>query len=68
MKTTKECKPRRNRPWVWFVCSGCWLVDVVQDLHAGTTYVYDLLAFIAALWLGVYFCRQQRQQALRAVR
>lgn len=63
MNTKTTCKlPKRgkNRPWIWFVLAMWWLTQVTQDVHAGKTYIWDLLAAILNLLLGVYFYRQTR--------
>lgn len=68
MNTKRTCKPRTNRPWVWFVLATSWMLQFIQDVHMGKTYIYDLVAALAAVWLGVYLCRQNGQQKRRADR
>jgi hypothetical protein len=60
MNTKKTCQLRKNRPWIWFVLAATWLLQVIEDVQAGKSYIWDLLAVIAAVGLGVLLVRQNR--------
>jgi hypothetical protein len=58
----KKWANSKYRPYLWFAIAASNSVSVVQDVHAGKSFTWDLIVVIAAVFLGVHLLRQRRGQ------
>jgi TctA family transporter len=52
----------KYRPHFWFAIAVLYLLALVQDVHAGRSFIADLITMIIAILLGAYHLRRIRQQ------
>jgi hypothetical protein len=57
----RTLKKHHREHYLWFALAASWLVRVIGEVRAGKSFIFDLIAMIAAVYLDILYYRRNRQ-------